>query len=314
MQPTARAKCAVAFGVMLLSLAAGSCQDPTTFGIATRPQVRIEEPPGDAAIGVLPMPGAMERRNREQGEWCATVEPTVDAAEESEQELRSFIEAAPRPLPAVVEIPVYWWVISSDGRRGDVRAEIPRQMTMLNAAFATTPFRFRLAGTRLIVNPNWYHIYLDEQERAAKAALKKGGKTVLNIYTGYTPPDPDDGSIISGWAYLAQKAGAVGVLDGVVLRYTRVPSDTAIHEVGHWLNLHHTFYRRCDPENDFCADTPAEDSPARRCPTGRDSCPRQPGKDPIDNFMDYTSDTCRARFTPNQYARMAAAWSRYRAR
>lgn len=306
---------ASALFAVVFSLIATSCQDPTTFGIAARPQERLEESPSEAARGVLSTTAAMEQRNQEQGEWCATTEPTAAAAEESERELREVMEGFKlQAAPNVVEIPVYWWVISSDGRRGDVRSGIQRQMIMLNEAFAATPFRFRLAGTQLIVNANWYHIYLDAQERAAKQALKQGGKDVLNIYTGYTPPDPETGRIVSGWSYLAQRASAVGVLDGVVVRYTRVPSDTAIHEVGHWLNLHHTFYRKCHRDNDFCADTPAEESPARGCPTGRDSCPRMTGRDPIDNFMDYTFDRCRVRFTRDQNARMVAAWLRYRAR
>jgi hypothetical protein len=150
-------------------------------------------------------------------------------------------------------------------------------------------------------------------ERQAKAALNKGGKSALNLYTANL------GDSTLGWARWPWEISA-GV-DGVVILYTTLPGgslspynlgDTATHEVGHWLGLFHTFQGGCDDPGDEVDDTAAERSPAAGCPAARDTCPTQSGGDPVDNFMDYSDDACMFRFTPGQSTRMDAAHLRYR--
>jgi hypothetical protein len=63
--------------------------------------------------------------------------------------------------------------------------------------------------------------------------------------------------------------------------------------------------------NDFVADTPSERKPSFGCPFGQDSCPGA-GVDPIENFMDYTEDSCMYQFTSGQSARMEALSLQYR--
>lgn len=64
--------------------------------------------------------------------------------------------------------------------------------------------------------------------------------------------------------------------------------------------------------NDEVADTPAERSPAAGCPTARDTCPGEPGTDPVENFMDYSDDFCMFKFTDGQSTRMSDIFARYR--
>lgn len=81
------------------------------------------------------------------------------------------------------------------------------------------------------------------------------------------------------------------------------------HEVGHYLDLYHTFHGGCYGPGDHVGDTAAEATSAFGCPLGRNTC-GQP--DPIDNFMDYTNDACRVAFTALQAERMRDAILTYR--
>jgi hypothetical protein len=62
---------------------------------------------------------------------------------------------------------------------------------------------------------------------------------------------------------------------------------------------------------DRVADTPSEDRPASGCPVGRNTCPDS-GDDPVQNYMDYSDDSCMNNFTPGQSTRMKAMWGAYR--
>lgn len=80
---------------------------------------------------------------------------------------------------------------------------------------------------------------------------------------------------------------------------------TMTHEVGHFLGLLHTFQGGCsNAAGDYCLDTPAVATSNGGCPVGTNSCTALVGNDMIENYMDYTDDSCMNIFTTNQKDRI----------
>ena len=129
----------------------------------------------------------------------------------------------------------------------------------------------------------------------------------------------------------AQFPGGAAATDGVVILYSAfgqkgvasAPYDlgrTATHEVGHWLNLYHTFQggctgttsTTCGTQGDKCCDTPPVSASNFGCPApSTNSCNETylPRVDMTQNYMDYTDDACMNAFTFDQIARMQACMS-----
>ena len=231
-------------------------------------------------------------------------------------------EAAAAHLPST---PIAtWFHVITDGVGTDVTdAQITEQLAVLNEAFggstvsAATPFSFVHAGTDRTDNPDWYGEEFSAgstAEHDAKSALRRGDASTLNVYVTKTSG--------ASWATFPEWYRFRPTLDGIVVNrahfaggasLTNGAGDIAVHEVGHWMGLRHTFQGGCDG-GDFVDDTPAQAAPSVTgdCVTPQDTCVA-PGTDPVHNYMNYILDLCADRFTVGQSDRMKAQWTKYRA-
>jgi hypothetical protein len=271
----------------------------------------------------------------ESGARCATVLRGRTAKTPPEAEIRRFIDE--RRIPPGGVIPVAFHVIFSSRGEGNVPEEwIDAQIEVLNRGYAgqdyagnpvpgaaNTGYRFTKLRVDRTQNNQWFRMTPGSRaERVAKTTLRVSPENTLNLYTC------KPGQLLLGWATFPWDLATDPEVDGVVVHYASLPGGplapynlggTAIHEVGHWVGLFHTFEGGCGDEaapgcettGDEVCDTPGEASPAFGCPEGRDTCSGA-GLDPIHNYMDYTDDACYTNFTAGQDARADFMVATYR--
>ncbi|HEX6681440.1 MAG TPA: zinc metalloprotease [Candidatus Limnocylindrales bacterium] len=226
-----------------------------------------------------------------------------------------------------VTVPVRFHVVHDNGIGNVSDDDITQQIRVMNLSFSgfyggvDTGFRFTLVGVTRTNNAEWFHATAGTSaERAMKRALHSGDAGTLEYYSTTAGP-------FLGWAYFPGLGAGHAYLDGIVVDWESMYKTsetykdrydlgfTAVHEAGHWFGLHHTFNGACNAKGDHVDDTPAQGIPTSGCPADgtNDTCPREPGFDPIHNYMDYSYDQCYEELTAGQTARARDFWQEFRA-
>ena len=280
--------------------------------------------------------GTMEVLERLQREDPSLSSRMVEIENAIQAEITRERHRAP-PIGPILVIPVVVHVVYSQQSQNIPESQILSQINVLNEdyrRFIGTPghntnpvgddtrLEFRLAqrnpqgrvtGGIIRKSTNVREFTDDDKVKFAS----KGGSNAwdstkyLNIWVCNL------GNKLLGYATFP---GAKPDVDGVVVTYTafgdkvgsvKYPFDqgrTTTHEVGHWLNLWHTFQGGCKNDNctkdgDRCCDTPPVAVATSGCPPSRDSCSV---RTQTENYMDYTDDRCMNLMTMDQTGRVHA--------
>jgi hypothetical protein len=241
---------------------------------------------------------------------------------------------------AVYEIPVVVHIIEHSNGNGQISdALVHSQIDVLNEDFraltgtpgaggydaaiqfvlaSTDPGGSPTTGITRTVDNNWYNDTGNYWDTLAWDTAE-----YMNIYTntaggnlGYVPDLPQSGlagsnedRVVILWSAFGRNSSGGPPYD---------QGRTVTHEVGHYLGLEHTFNGGCAAASspacyssgDLICDTNSEDAPTFGCPVSATSCGTS---DPIENYMDYSDDTCMELFSMEQSLRMRCSLLNYRA-
>lgn len=219
-------------------------------------------------------------------------------------------------IPSSFIVDVHFHIASTEEDEDLITEEIvDAQWKVLSESFSKYGLNLVLNSTERVVDDLAGHSFLvyegpdkgwvnyEKEEREYFKSTRKGGYDALNIYF-FSKYSPGATGYCTWPTTLTEGDDLTLGLDSCQLSAMTMPGFTVeqgafedwnlghltVHEAGHWFGLNHTFTGGCSEPGDFVGDTPAQGTQIYGCPVGSDSCPDQPGLDPIHNFMGYTND------------------------
>jgi Pregnancy-associated plasma protein-A len=251
-----------------------------------------------------------------RGRGCATLRPNHYQIERNDEALRAARIDTERM--GEIEIDVQFIHIVNGNKGHITEARRKQQVEVLNNAFGPAGIRFTYVPEQVKVHDDakWFD-HGSAVERQAKAALRASPERHLNFYTAGLR-----GGLL-GWATFPWELDGDRDRDGVVILHSTLPGGpagsfnlgmTAVHEVGHWLGLFHTFQGGCDAFGDHVGDTASHAGPNVGKPDDtlpHNAC-RAGEKAPVHNYMNYTHDAWVNEFTEGQLSRIKQHVAQYR--
>lgn len=255
----------------------------------------------------------------QQGRGCGTERPNQYQIKRNDDKLRSL--RIDTNTIEKIEINVQFFHITKDGLGFIDENMRQTQIAVLNQAFAPVgiTFLYDAKTVKNIEKPEWFFMDLgSSEEHQAKSSLHASPERSLNFYTAGLAPG------LLGWATFPWDLTGDRDRDGVVIQCDTLPGGTAVpynlgmtavHEIGHWLGLFHTFQGGCDAIGDHVNDTIAHHAPNYGSPVPGDSQNNAclAGEQaPIFNYMNYVDDNCMREFSAQQINRIKMHVAEYR--
>ncbi|KXX76786.1 Extracellular metalloprotease 1 [Madurella mycetomatis] len=254
----------------------------------------------------------------------------IDGIVLPELEFEQLMRRADAPPPPTLDLYVH--VVAGSENREDgylTEDEVNGQVQLIKDLYAPTGITFNHNSdmTQWYVNSSWAGESTDFDDM--KKALHEGNYTTINLYIRNITVKDYGGTCTNPWSARTRTPdkGERLELDGCVIATNTLPGSsheymnegkTAVHEIGHWFGLWHTFEHGgirngVSPPNpcwegnpdDNVTDTPKmQRQGTGTCVETQNSCKEaddeDPIYDPIHNYMSYSSDSCMTEFTRGQ--------------
>ncbi len=200
---------------------------------------------------------------------CATHDPgTGDRARMAVVERNFLAQTGISEAALAVNIEVAFIHVINGAAGKITKTQREKQIAVLNTAYTGSGISFHYDEAKVVEvnNADFFKMgHKSLRERQCKTANKVLDPTRgLNFYTA------EPGGGLLGWATFPFEMEGDPDMDGVVILHSALPDGTsapynlgatAVHEIGHWLGLYHTFQDGCAGAGDEVADTPSHAGP-----------------------------------------------------
>lgn len=206
-------------------------------------------------------------------------------------------------------------VKDSTGNIGVSNATIQNAINQLNNAFSTIKLSFNICSTTVIENYQFDAINAASNEK--DLLIQFNTPKTINLYFATIVID-SIGNSVNGYTYMPS-----GLKDAIFIAKQWATGGEIIHQFGHFFNLYHTHETsfgtelakgsNCLTTGDKCCDTPADpnltgliDNECRYLGSLKDA-QKIPYAPSVSNYMSLSENTCRCKFTNDQYNRVIYA-------
>ena len=238
---------------------------------------------------------------------CGTKDMDVESAMQSLDDFEQWRSNRTRDTYPI-QILVAWHCIYSTSNTGYLsQNHIENSIEAMNQEYNQHEIFFVLDTINYVQNDDWFY-NIDEAASNHPVEQEMRQATYIDPYHYYNIWTVDlNGTGAGGWNQFGSWNAEGSYWQGATVHYSQsgggMTNHTIIHEAGHHFELSHTFQYGCNAPGDVVDDTPYQDDDGTySCSPSTDTCPNDPGTDPVRNHMNYSN--CRDEFSPGQVDRI----------